>query len=130
MKKILIGLFFSLFPGLLLADSLAPPASDLSVSYLATIFGVVDGVLHANGMAASDRAGQEALTARVVGRSIERARRAKSSSFQSRFESERVGFEVKVLVKKVWLLAGLWICGQVAGRRAIHISIVPQLEVF
>ncbi|WP_218814430.1 type IVB secretion system protein DotA [Rickettsiella endosymbiont of Dermanyssus gallinae] len=49
MKKILISLFFSLFPSLLLADSLAPPASDLSVSYLATIFGVVDGVLHGTG---------------------------------------------------------------------------------
>ncbi len=49
MKKILISLFLSLFPSLLLADSLAPPASDLSVSYLATIFGVVDGVLHGTG---------------------------------------------------------------------------------
>jgi defect-in-organelle-trafficking protein DotA len=49
MKKILVSLFLSLFPGLLLADSLTPPASDLSVSYLATIFGVVDGVLHGTG---------------------------------------------------------------------------------
>lgn len=49
MKKILISLFLSLFPSLLLADNLTPPASDLSVSYLATIFGVVDGVLHGTG---------------------------------------------------------------------------------
>jgi defect in organelle trafficking protein DotA len=49
MKKILLSLFLSLFPGLLFADSLTPPASDLSVSYLATIFGVVDGVLHGTG---------------------------------------------------------------------------------
>ncbi|BBB15603.1 Dot/Icm secretion system protein DotA [Candidatus Rickettsiella viridis] len=49
MKKILVSLFIGLFPSLLLADSLAPPASDLSVSYLATIFGVVDGVLHGTG---------------------------------------------------------------------------------
>lgn len=49
MKKILVCLFAGLFPSLLLADSLTPPASDLSVSYLATIFGVVDGVLHGTG---------------------------------------------------------------------------------
>ena len=49
MKKVLVSLFLCLFPSLLLADSLAPPASDLSVSYLATIFGVVDGVLHGTG---------------------------------------------------------------------------------
>lgn len=49
MKKVLLSLFLSLFPSLLLADNLTPPASDLSVSYLATIFGVVDGVLHGTG---------------------------------------------------------------------------------
>lgn len=49
MKKILASLLISLFPSLLLADGLTPPAGDLSVSYLATIFGVVDGVLHGTG---------------------------------------------------------------------------------
>lgn len=49
MKKILISLLLSVFPSLVLADSLTPPAGDLSVSYLATIFGVVDGVLHGTG---------------------------------------------------------------------------------
>lgn len=40
-----------LFPSLLLADnlSLTPPNTDLSMSFLATIFGVVDGVLHGTG---------------------------------------------------------------------------------
>lgn len=51
MKKFLLAGFFCLFPSLLLADtlSLTPPTSDLSMSYLATIFGVVDGVLHGTG---------------------------------------------------------------------------------
>lgn len=51
MKKILLSGFLCLFPSLLLADnlSLTPPTTDLSMSYLATIFGVVDGVLHGNG---------------------------------------------------------------------------------
>ncbi|MDQ8039613.1 MAG: type IVB secretion system protein DotA [Rickettsiella sp.] len=49
MKKLLLTLFLCLFPALLLADSLAPPATDLSMAYLSTIFGVVDGVLHGTG---------------------------------------------------------------------------------
>lgn len=49
MKKFLVSSFLCLFPSLLLADSLTPAANDLSVSYLATIFGVVDGVLHGTG---------------------------------------------------------------------------------
>lgn len=49
MKKFLFSAFLFLFPSLLLADSLTPPASDLSITYLATIFGVVDGVLHGTG---------------------------------------------------------------------------------
>jgi|ERR1043165_7229784 defect-in-organelle-trafficking protein DotA len=51
MKKILLSIFLCFFPSLLLADaiSLTPPVSDLSMSYLATIFGVVDGVLHGTG---------------------------------------------------------------------------------
>lgn len=51
MKKFLLGLvsFCCWFPPLLLADGLTPPTSDLSMSYLATIFGVVDGVLHGTG---------------------------------------------------------------------------------
>lgn len=51
MKKFLLTGFLYLFPSLLLADtlSLTPPTSDLSMSYLATIFGVVDGVLHGTG---------------------------------------------------------------------------------
>ncbi len=51
MKKILLSGFLCLFPSLLLADnlSLTPPSTDLSMSYLATIFGVVDGVLHGTG---------------------------------------------------------------------------------
>jgi defect-in-organelle-trafficking protein DotA len=48
MKKVLIGLLLSLFPTLLLADGLTPPPGDLSVSYLATIFGVFGG-LHGTG---------------------------------------------------------------------------------
>jgi defect in organelle trafficking protein DotA len=51
MKKFLLSSFLYLFPSLLLADtlSLTPPSTDLSMSYLATIFGVVDGVLHGTG---------------------------------------------------------------------------------
>jgi defect-in-organelle-trafficking protein DotA len=49
MKKFLFTSFLCLFPSLLLADSLSPPSTDLSMSYLATIFGVVDGVLHGTG---------------------------------------------------------------------------------
>ena len=49
MKKTVLTLFLSLFPALLLADSLAPPTADLSIAYLSTIFGVVDGVLHGTG---------------------------------------------------------------------------------
>jgi defect in organelle trafficking protein DotA len=51
MKKFLLSSFLYLFPSLLLADtlSLTPPTTDLSMSYLATIFGVVDGVLHGTG---------------------------------------------------------------------------------
>ncbi|MFZ0219719.1 MAG: type IVB secretion system protein DotA [Candidatus Aquirickettsiella sp.] len=51
MKKFLLTSFLCLFPSLLLADtlSLTPPTTDLSMSYLATIFGVVDGVLHGTG---------------------------------------------------------------------------------
>lgn len=51
MKKFLLSGFLYLFPSLLLADSLSltPPPTDLSMSYLATIFGVVDGVLHGTG---------------------------------------------------------------------------------
>ncbi|MEN9471198.1 MAG: Dot/Icm secretion system protein DotA [Pseudomonadota bacterium] len=49
MRKILISSLLFLFPSLLLADSLNPPAGDLSISYLATIFGVVDGILHGTG---------------------------------------------------------------------------------
>lgn len=51
MKKFLLSGFLYLFPSLLLADnlSLTPPPTDLSMSYLATIFGVVDGVLHGTG---------------------------------------------------------------------------------
>jgi defect in organelle trafficking protein DotA len=51
MKKFLLTSFLCLFPSLLLADtlSLTPPSTDLSMSYLATIFGVVDGVLHGTG---------------------------------------------------------------------------------
>lgn len=49
MKKFLVSSFLCLFPSLLLADSLTPPPTDLSMSYLATIFGVVDGVLHGTG---------------------------------------------------------------------------------
>jgi defect in organelle trafficking protein DotA len=49
MKKVLVSLLLSVFPSFVLADSLTPPAGDLSVSYLATIFGVVDGVLHGTG---------------------------------------------------------------------------------
>ncbi|MES2998770.1 MAG: type IVB secretion system protein DotA [Pseudomonadota bacterium] len=49
MKKFLFAIFLALFPTLLLADGLTPPTSDLSVQYLATIFGVVDGVLHGTG---------------------------------------------------------------------------------
>ncbi len=51
MKKFLLTSFLYLFPSLLLADtlSLTPPSTDLSMTYLATIFGVVDGVLHGTG---------------------------------------------------------------------------------
>lgn len=49
MRKFLFSSLLFLFPSLLLADSLTPPAGDLSISYLATIFGVVDGVLHGTG---------------------------------------------------------------------------------
>lgn len=51
MKKILLSSFLYLFPSLLFADnlSLTPSAGDLSISYLSTIFGVVDGVLHGTG---------------------------------------------------------------------------------
>ncbi|MCH9637413.1 type IVB secretion system protein DotA [Rickettsiella endosymbiont of Litargus connexus] len=51
MKRFLLSGFLYLFPSLLLADtlSLTPPSTDLSMSYLATIFGVVDGVLHGTG---------------------------------------------------------------------------------
>ncbi len=51
MRKFLLISFLYLFPSLLLADtlSLTPPTTDLSMSYLATIFGVVDGVLHGTG---------------------------------------------------------------------------------
>ncbi|MGC1854743.1 MAG: type IVB secretion system protein DotA [Candidatus Aquirickettsiella sp.] len=51
MKKFLLTGLLYLFPSLLLADtlSLTPPSTDLSMSYLATIFGVVDGVLHGTG---------------------------------------------------------------------------------
>lgn len=51
MKKFLLSSFLCLFPTLLLADnlSLTPPSTDLSMQYLATIFGVVDGVLHGTG---------------------------------------------------------------------------------
>ena len=51
MRKFLLTSFLYLFPSLLLADtlSLTPPSTDLSMSYLATIFGVVDGVLHGTG---------------------------------------------------------------------------------
>lgn len=51
MRKFLLTSFLYLFPSLLLADtlSLTPPSTDLSMSFLATIFGVVDGVLHGTG---------------------------------------------------------------------------------
>jgi defect-in-organelle-trafficking protein DotA len=49
MKRFLLSSLLFLFPSLLLADSLSPSASDLSITYLATIFGVVDGVLHGTG---------------------------------------------------------------------------------
>jgi defect-in-organelle-trafficking protein DotA len=51
MRKFLLTSLLYLFPSLLLADtlSLTPPSTDLSMSYLATIFGVVDGVLHGTG---------------------------------------------------------------------------------
>lgn len=51
MRKFLFTSLLCLFPSLLLADSLSltPPSTDLSMSYLATIFGVVDGVLHGTG---------------------------------------------------------------------------------
>lgn len=51
MRKFLFISLLCLFPSLLLADtlSLTPPSTDLSMSYLATIFGVVDGVLHGTG---------------------------------------------------------------------------------
>ncbi len=51
MKKFLFTSFFCLFPSVLLADalSLTPTSGDLSMTYLATIFGVVDGVLHGTG---------------------------------------------------------------------------------
>ncbi|OJA00719.1 type IV secretion system protein DotA [Rickettsiella grylli] len=51
MKKFLLAGFFCLFPSLVLSDtlSLAPASADLSMTYLATIFGVVDGVLHGTG---------------------------------------------------------------------------------
>ena len=51
MRKFLFTSLLCLFPSLLLADtlSLTPPSTDLSMSYLATIFGVVDGVLHGTG---------------------------------------------------------------------------------
>ena len=47
----LLLLIISLFPQYVFADEVkfAPHAGDLSVSYLATIFGVVDGVLHGTG---------------------------------------------------------------------------------
>ncbi|MDZ4253269.1 MAG: DUF1016 N-terminal domain-containing protein, partial [Sulfuritalea sp.] len=47
------------------------------------------------------------------------------SPFQSRFESERSVLTLKSKFKKGWLLAGLWVCGEVAVRRAIHISTAP-----
>lgn len=51
MRKFLFTSLLCLFPTLLLADglSLTPPSTDLSMSYLATIFGVADGVLHGTG---------------------------------------------------------------------------------
>ncbi|TLY47668.1 MAG: type IV secretion system protein DotA [Gammaproteobacteria bacterium] len=51
MRKFLFTSLLFLFPSVLLADtlSLTPPSTDLSMSYLATIFGVVDGVLHGTG---------------------------------------------------------------------------------
>ena len=49
MKKIIAALLFTWFPAIVFADGIAPPPGDLSVSYLATIFGVVDGVLHGTG---------------------------------------------------------------------------------
>ncbi|MDZ4253282.1 MAG: transglutaminase family protein, partial [Sulfuritalea sp.] len=48
-----------------------------------------------------------------------------ASPFQSRFESERSVLTLKSKFKKGWLLAGLWVCGEVAVRRAIHISTAP-----
>ena len=52
------------------------------------------------------------------------------SRFQSRFESERSVLTLNPKSKKGWLLAGLWVCGKVAVRRAIHISIAPWLYAF
>ncbi len=51
MRKFLFTSMLCLFPSLLLADtlSLTPPSTDLSMSYLAIIFGVVDSVLHGTG---------------------------------------------------------------------------------
>jgi defect in organelle trafficking protein DotA len=48
MKKILSFILFFTFPSLLLAQG-SPTPTDLSKDYLATIFGVVDGVLHGTG---------------------------------------------------------------------------------
>lgn len=53
MNKLLVIIFFSLFPALVLAAdgalSFAPPASDYSVVFLGNLFGIVDGVLSGSG---------------------------------------------------------------------------------
>ena len=52
------------------------------------------------------------------------------SRFQSRFESERSVLTLNSKSKKVWFLEGLWVGGEVAVRRAIHLSMVPLLFAF
>lgn len=56
MKKLIVSIFFVLFPVLLYAAddsgaslSLRPPTTDVSVIFLSNIFGIVDGVLHGTG---------------------------------------------------------------------------------
>jgi len=53
MKKILLSLITVLFPALVFAEesalSFTPPTTDVSVSFLGNVFGVVDGVLHGSG---------------------------------------------------------------------------------
>lgn len=54
MNKFIVRLLLLLFPSFLFADSpssisLAPPSGDISVVFLADIFGVVDNVLHGTG---------------------------------------------------------------------------------